>query len=131
MGWRPRAILQQEALAGEALRPPSMLLDPPPPPSGITLSPDGLWAATATESGALSLLDVASRRYTSLLRTHTAAVHAAALMAQLPGEPQRYCTAGADGTVRVWDASSHQQLLELTAPGETVLRQDGCRLHCL
>lgn len=96
-----------------------------PPPAGISLSPDGLWVATATDSGALSLLDVAARRYSPLLRSHTAAVHAIEPMAQLPGEPQqqrRYCTAGADGTVRVWDASGHQQLLELTAPGETVLR---------
>ena len=81
-----------------------------------------------TQSGALSLLDVRSQTYFTLLRSHTAPVAAIALMGREPGaaqqaqQAQQYCTAGADGTVRVWEAGSHTQLLELAAPGEDVLR---------
>ncbi|KAL4458496.1 hypothetical protein ABPG75_013361 [Micractinium tetrahymenae] len=112
--------------------------------TGIGLSSDGLWVAVGTESGALSLLDVKRCAYSTLLRSHTAAVHAVALLGQPPagsvpqgwgsyeqqqqqGQQQQqqqqiqYCTAGADGTVRVWSGTDHQQVLELTAPGETVL----------
>lgn len=93
---------------------------------GIGLSPDGRQVVVGTQSGALSLLDVPSQRYTTLLRSHTAAVYAVALMGRPGGAPApapvQYCTAGADGTVRIWDSGSHQQILELTAPGETVLR---------
>jgi WD40 repeat protein len=90
--------------------------------AGVGLAPDGLRVVVGTASGALSLLDVAARSYTTLLRSHTAAVHCiAALCQEGPGEG-RYVTAGADGTVRVWDGVSHRQLLELSAPGEAVLR---------
>lgn len=96
------------------------------------MSPDGQHLAVGTSSGALSLLDLPAQRYTTLLRSHTAAVHAVALLGQPAAAgggsegPRQYCTAGADGTVRVWDAASHQQALELTAPGETVLRCGAC-----
>ena len=77
--------------------------------------------AAGTESGA-SLLNISSQAYTTLLRSHTAAVHCVVLMGQEGQLAGQYCTAGADGTVRVWDAASHQQVLELSAPGEVVLR---------
>lgn len=80
-----------------------------------------------TESGALSLLDVSSQTYTTLLRSHTAAVHSVALVGEEGHARQQYCTAGADGTVRVWDADTHQQVLELSAPKETVLRWVGAK----
>lgn len=89
-----------------------------------------------TSSGALSLLDLPAQRYTTLLRSHTAAVHAVALLGQPAGAGgsseggRQYCTAGADGTVRVWDAARHQQELELTAPGEAVLSL-ACHPHTL
>ena len=109
------------------LRPPCHTLCPAP--AGIAQSPEGLRLAVGTRSGAQSLLDLPAQRYTTLLRSHTAAVQAVALLGQPPpasgggGQgPLQYCTAGADGTVRVWDAATHQQALELTAPGETVLR---------
>lgn len=105
------------------------------PAAGIGLSPDGLWVAVGTDGGAVSLLDVRRSSYCTLLRSHTAAVHAVALLGTAPagsapggqgreGQQQgqlQYCTAGADGTVRVWSAADHQQVLELTAPGEAVL----------
>ena len=83
-----------------------------------------------TKSGALSLLDIGTQQYSTLLRSHTAAVHAVALMPGIAEEQaeeyqqaqQQYCTAGADGTVRAWDGATHKQVLELLAPGETVLR---------
>lgn len=103
---------------------------PPPFAAGIALSPDGLRLAVGTDSGALSLLDLASRQYATLLRSHTAAAHCVALLGQGPAQaqaPWQYCTAGADGTVRVWEGSSHQQMLELSAPGEAVLRWAGGR----
>ncbi len=97
--------------------------------------------AVGTKSGAVSLLDIKRSSYSTLLRSHTAGVHAVAMLGQQPagsaprerdGKQQRqseqqeqqhlYCTAGADGTVRVWSAADHQQVLELTAPGEAVLR---------
>ena len=99
--------------------------------AGIALSPDGLQVAVGTESGALSLLDIATQQCSTLLRSHTAAVCAVALVpgiaeGQAEGRQQalqqQYCTAGADGTVRVRDGATHHQVLELSSPGETVLR---------
>lgn len=90
--------------------------------AGLALAPDGLRVVVGTSGGALSLLDLSSRAYSTLLRSHTAAVHCVApLLPELPGEG-RYVTAGADGTVRVWDGANHQQVVELAAPGEAVLR---------
>lgn len=95
-------------------------------PTGIALAPDGLRLAVGTDTGALSLLDIRSQTYVTLLRSHTAPVAAISLMGQQPGQEQqegrRYCTGGRDGTVRVWDGDTHQQLVELAAPGEAVLR---------
>ena len=88
------------------------------PAAGLAVSPDGRQVAVGTECGALGLLDVATQSYSTLLRAHTAAVYAAA---PLPGPQQRYCTAAADGTARVWDAASGEQLLEFYAPGQSVL----------
>lgn len=93
--------------------------------SGIGLSPDGMRMAVGTDTGALGLLDIRAQTYVTLLRSHTAPVTAVAVMGQEPGQERqewRYCTGGRDGTVRVWEGGSHQQLVELTAPGEAVLR---------
>lgn len=93
--------------------------------AGIALSPDGLRMAVGTDTGALGLLDVRSQTYVTLLRSHTAPVTAVAVMGQAPGQEgqqQHYCTGGLDGTVRVWEGATHQQLVELAAPGEVVVR---------
>lgn len=93
--------------------------------AGIALSPDGLRMAVGTDTGALGLLDVRSQTYVTLLRSHTAPVTAVAVMGQAPGQEgqqQHYCTGGLDGTVRVWEGATHQQLVELAAPGEAVVR---------
>ena len=109
---------------------------PTPCLAGIGLSPDGLQVAVGTEGGALCLLHLPSQAYSTLLRAHTAPVHAVAVMgeqqhAAAAGQRRRrYCTAGADGTVRVWEGGSHQQELELSIPGETVLRRVALQPLC-
>lgn len=122
--WPGRRDASSESGASEG----AAAADRPVSPTGIAVSPDGQRVAVGTASGALCLLDIPSRRYTTLLRSHTATVHAVALLAHEPGLAQ-YCTAGADGTVRVWEGTTHEQVLELTAPGETVLRWV-CGLGC-
>ncbi|KAG1677552.1 hypothetical protein FOA52_014450 [Chlamydomonas sp. UWO 241] len=86
------------------------------PVTSCGVSADGLTVCIGTEGGALGVLHIPSQAYRTLLRSHTAAVHA---VAADPNRPH-YVTAGADSTIRMWDVNTHEQLLEFDAPGEVV-----------
>ncbi|KAJ9518454.1 hypothetical protein QJQ45_018495, partial [Haematococcus lacustris] len=84
--------------------------------TSVSVAHDGLRVAIGTESGALGVLDIPSHAFTTLLRSHTGSVNA---VAADPCRPE-YCTVSSDGTIRIWDLATHQQLVEFDAPGEVV-----------
>lgn len=76
------------------------------PVSSVSFSPDGLRVLSTTTSGHLGFLDVPSREYTVLARSHMAPVLA------LSTEPNRgqMATVSLDHTVRIWDLATLQQV---------------------
>ncbi|KFO34771.1 WD repeat-containing protein 90 [Fukomys damarensis] len=85
------------------------------PISSVCMSPDGLRVLSATSSSHLGFLDIPSREYTVLARSHTAPVLALSV-GQSRGQ---LATVSLDHTVRVWDLSTLQQLGDFTSCDET------------
>lgn len=71
----------------------------------VSVSSDSMRVLTATFTGNLGFLDVSSRGYSTLMRSHTGSV----LGFSVDGVRRHLTTASADGTVRIWSMdSSHQ-----------------------
>ncbi|NP_001157238.1 WD repeat-containing protein 90 [Mus musculus] len=85
------------------------------PVSSVSFSPDGLRVLSTTTSGHLGFLDVPSREYTVLARSHMAPVLA------LSTEPNRgqMATVSLDHTVRIWDLATLQQLYDFSSSEDT------------
>ncbi|XP_051023389.1 WD repeat-containing protein 90 [Acomys russatus] len=85
------------------------------PVSSVSFSPDGLRVLSTTTSGHLGFLDVPSREYTVLARSHMAPVLA------LSTEQSRgqMATVSLDHTVRIWDLATLQQLYDFSSSDET------------
>jgi WD40 repeat protein len=96
--------------------------------SGATLSPDGTTFAYATRDNAVALRDIAADRVRSLLRGHGQPI----ISLRFSRDSTRLATAAGDGTFRVWDTSSGQQLQVFrgreTHAGIADLSPDGRRL---
>jgi WD40 repeat protein len=80
----------------------------PAPVVCCALSSDGLRVAAVTESGAVGTMDLATSAYSTLLRSHTGPIVAAAVAQTLP----QVATASTDGTIRVWSVRGMEQLYE-------------------
>ncbi|XP_075422310.1 WD repeat-containing protein 90 isoform X3 [Ascaphus truei] len=85
------------------------------PVSCVSISPEGLRVLSCTTSGELGVLDVPSRGYNTLMRSHTDSLLA---FSTHPSRPQ-IATVSSDNTIRIWDMSSLQQLYDFTANEET------------
>ncbi|XP_075797566.1 WD repeat-containing protein 90 [Microtus pennsylvanicus] len=85
------------------------------PVSSVSFSPDGLRVLSTTTLGHLGFLDVPSREYTVLARSHMAPVLA------LSTEQNRgqMATVSLDHTVRIWDLTTLQQLYDFSSSEET------------
>ncbi|XP_073504675.1 WD repeat-containing protein 90 isoform X2 [Phyllobates terribilis] len=83
------------------------------PLSSVSISPDGLRVLSSTRSGEVGVLDVPSRGYQTLMRSHTDA-----LLAFSTSHGQ-IATVSGDRTIRIWDAASLQQLYDFTSNEET------------
>ncbi|KAI5105705.1 WD repeat-containing protein 90 [Silurus meridionalis] len=81
------------------------------PVSLVCVSSDGLSVLAATTSGNLGYLDVRSRAYRTLMRSHTDSV----LGFSVDASRRRVTTASRDGTVRIWDADSSQQMYDFVS----------------
>lgn len=83
--------------------------------TSASVSSDGLQIVAATATGSLGTLDIPSHAYRTLLRSHNAVVHGVA------ADPQNdeAATVSEDGTIRVWDVTTGEQLYEFDAPGES------------
>ncbi|XP_053527570.1 WD repeat-containing protein 90 isoform X4 [Artibeus jamaicensis] len=84
------------------------------PISSVRLSPDGLRVLSTTSSGHLGFLDIPSREYSVLMRSHTAPVLALAT----EHNQGQLATVSQDHTVRVWDLATLQQLYDVVSPEE-------------
>lgn len=85
------------------------------PVSSVSFSPDGLRVLSTTTSGHLGFLDVPSREYAVLARSHMAPVLALST-AQNRGQ---MATVSLDHTVRIWDLTTLQQLYDFSSSEET------------
>ncbi|XP_075686881.1 WD repeat-containing protein 90 isoform X2 [Rhinoderma darwinii] len=85
------------------------------PVSCVSVSPEGLRVLSCTTSGELGVLDVPSRGYQTLMRSHTDSLLA---FSTHPSYPQ-LATVSSDHTIRIWDMASLQQLYDFTANEET------------
>uniref|UniRef100_A0A8C5QWB5 WD repeat-containing protein 90 n=1 Tax=Leptobrachium leishanense TaxID=445787 RepID=A0A8C5QWB5_9ANUR len=85
------------------------------PVSCVAIGPDGLQVLSCTSSGELGVLDVPSRGYLTLMRSHTDSLLA---FSHHPSDAQ-LATVSCDNTIRIWDMSSLQQLYDFTANEET------------
>ncbi|KAM9292263.1 WD repeat-containing protein 90-like, partial [Gastrophryne carolinensis] len=85
------------------------------PVSSVLISPEGLRVLSCTRRGELGVLDVPTREYQTLMRSHTDSLLAFSIH---PTHPQ-LATVSTDNTIRIWDTSSLQQLYDFTANEET------------
>lgn len=76
------------------------------PVSLVCVSSDGSRVLAATARGNLGYLDVNTRGYRTLMRSHTANV----LGFSVDGVRRRVTTVSKDSTVRVWDMDTMQQV---------------------
>ena len=72
----------------------------------VSVSSDSLQVLAATCTGNLGYLDVSSRGYSTLMRSHTDTV----LGFSVDGIRRHLTTASSDGTVRVWNMDSLHQV---------------------
>eukprot|EP00667_Euglena_gracilis_P002383 EG_transcript_2383 len=75
----------------------------------VSMAPDASVVFTGTVSGEVGLLDLEDRQFRPLARAHTAAITALALRSA----PVQLATASRDGSVRLWDCATGQQLSQV------------------
>lgn len=68
-----------------------------------------LQLCVGTENGSVGLLDIATHKYSTVLRSHTDSVNGLAV----DGTGKHLVTASSDGTIRIWNVVTHQQLCAL------------------
>lgn len=68
-----------------------------------------LQLCVGTENGSVGLLDIATHKYSTVLRSHTESVNALAV----DGSGKHLVTASSDSTIRIWNLATHQQLCAL------------------
>jgi WD40 repeat protein len=59
-----------------------------------------------TENGCVGTLDITSHKYTTLLRSHSDSVNVVAF----DNTGERCVSGSSDGTIRIWDIATYQQL---------------------
>lgn len=72
----------------------------------VSVSSDSLQVLAGTSNGNLGFLDVSSRGYNTLMRSHTDTV----LGFSVDGIRRHLTTASSDGTVRIWNMDSLHQV---------------------
>lgn len=76
--------------------------------SSVCISPDSCRVLCTTTTGNLGYLDIPSRGYNTLMRSHEDSV----LAFSVEGIWKQIATVSQDGTIRVWDLISMQQVGE-------------------
>ncbi|KAM9096361.1 WD repeat-containing protein 90 isoform X1 [Sarcophilus harrisii] len=83
--------------------------------SSVCISPDGLRVLSTTSTGNLGFLDIQSRGYSTLVRSHADLILAFAV----EGHRKQLATVSQDNTIRIWDLMTMQQLYDFTTTEET------------
>uniref|UniRef100_A0A663LQT0 WD repeat-containing protein 90 n=1 Tax=Athene cunicularia TaxID=194338 RepID=A0A663LQT0_ATHCN len=84
------------------------------PVSSVYISPDSHKVLCTTATGNLGYLDIQSRDYNTLMRSHEDSI----LAFSVEGTWKQMATVSKDNTIRVWDLVSMQQLYDFTAADE-------------
>ncbi|XP_010121618.1 PREDICTED: LOW QUALITY PROTEIN: WD repeat-containing protein 90, partial [Chlamydotis macqueenii] len=84
------------------------------PVSSVCISPDSRKVLCTTATGNLGYLDIHSRDYNTLMRSHEDSI----LAFSVEGIWKQMATVSQDNTIRVWDLVSMQQLYDFTAAEE-------------
>ncbi|XP_027510694.1 WD repeat-containing protein 90 [Corapipo altera] len=84
------------------------------PVSSVCISPDSRKVLCSTAAGSLGYVDIQSRDYNTLMRSHKAPV----LGFSVGGIRKQIATVSQDSTIRVWDLVSMQQLYDFAASEE-------------
>ncbi|XP_019395392.1 PREDICTED: WD repeat-containing protein 90 isoform X3 [Crocodylus porosus] len=84
------------------------------PVSTVSISPDNLKVLCTTSTGNLGYLDIQSRDYTTLMRSHTDSI----LAFSVERLRKQMATVSQDNTIRIWDLVSMQQMYDFTASDE-------------
>ncbi|KAM6077548.1 WD repeat-containing protein 90 isoform 2-T2 [Theristicus caerulescens] len=84
------------------------------PVSSVCISPDSRKVLCTTAAGNLGYLDIQSRDYNTLMRSHEDSI----LAFSVEGIWKQMATVSRDDTIRVWDLVSMQQLYDFTAAEE-------------
>uniref|UniRef100_A0A8C0VFW5 WD repeat domain 90 n=1 Tax=Cyanistes caeruleus TaxID=156563 RepID=A0A8C0VFW5_CYACU len=83
--------------------------------SSVCISPDRHKVLSTTATGNVGYLDIQSRGYNTLMRSHEDSV----LGFSVEGKWRQIATVSQDNTIRVWDLASRQQLYDFSAAEET------------
>lgn len=84
------------------------------PITSAVLSEDALTLAVGTELGSLGCLDFTHQKYTTLMRSHSDSI----LSVDIDPHHPEFVTISKDNTVRIWDASTFDQLYQFDTVGE-------------
>ncbi|XP_077979468.1 WD repeat-containing protein 90-like [Glandiceps talaboti] len=84
------------------------------PVTAVDITVDGLQILAGTSTGNLGVLDISTRKYTTIMRAHTDTVTSVSV------DPLRrhLATVSMDHTIRIWDMDTLQQLFDFSAPRE-------------
>ncbi|KAG8145469.1 hypothetical protein E2320_012001, partial [Naja naja] len=84
------------------------------PVSSVRISPDNLKVLCTTATGNVGCLDIQSRNYCTIMRSHVGTV----LAFSVDSSQKQLATVSEDNTIRIWNVESMQQLYEFTASDE-------------
>nr|XP_039271031.1 WD repeat-containing protein 90-like [Styela clava] len=81
----------------------------------IDLTKDGMKVLASTTAGTLGYLDVSTRQYTTVMRSHVGKITDCCF----DGLRKTIATCSEDGSIRMWDFSTLRQLYDFTTPDDT------------
>lgn len=81
----------------------------------LDLTNDGMKVLASTNAGTLGYLDVSTRQYTTVMRSHTEKITDCCI----DGLRRTIATCSEDGSIRIWDISTLRQLYDFTTPDDT------------
>jgi len=84
---------------------------------GVDITVDGLQVLCSTADGSVGLLDMQTRNYVDLVRTHSGIISDAAVSLLY----QEVVTSSHDGTLKVWSLTTMSQTYEFTIPEDVPL----------